>query len=211
MGHTPEQRSQHALCGARRKSGGHCRAFAGQGTDHPGVGRCKFHGGSTPNGKKNAVALEAKQRMLRLGAPIDDAQPHEVLLGLLRASAGYVAHLSAEVAALEDLGTRAAEVLLKLHDSERDRAARIAEACSRAGVDTARIRVEEIKAVQMITAIRAVVDGLELTAGQRGALGPLLRKQAQLLAGETPDPAHDEAALAALASERIPSEWTDAA
>lgn len=37
-----------AQCGAKTRSGGECKNKAGKGTDHPGQGRCKFHGGSTP-------------------------------------------------------------------------------------------------------------------------------------------------------------------
>jgi len=37
-------------CGARTRSGEPCRQAAGWGTDHPGVGRCKLHGGATPRG-----------------------------------------------------------------------------------------------------------------------------------------------------------------
>lgn len=36
-------------CNARRRGGpGYCQRPAGWGTDHPGVGRCKLHGGDVP-------------------------------------------------------------------------------------------------------------------------------------------------------------------
>lgn len=35
-------------CGARTRAGTPCRRPAGWGTWHPGAGRCKLHGGSTP-------------------------------------------------------------------------------------------------------------------------------------------------------------------
>lgn len=34
--------------GSRRQGGGYCTQAAGWGTDHPGQGRCKLHGGATP-------------------------------------------------------------------------------------------------------------------------------------------------------------------
>jgi hypothetical protein len=37
-------------CGARTKSGAECRNPAGFHTDHPGLGRCYFHFGTTPTG-----------------------------------------------------------------------------------------------------------------------------------------------------------------
>lgn len=36
------------ICGAKTKAGTPCRREAGWGTDHPGQGRCKLHGGATP-------------------------------------------------------------------------------------------------------------------------------------------------------------------
>lgn len=35
-------------CGAKTRGGGLCRKGSGWGTDHPGQGRCKLHGGATP-------------------------------------------------------------------------------------------------------------------------------------------------------------------
>lgn len=43
-------------CNARRTDGsGYCGQPAGWGTDHTGVGRCKFHGGNTKNQEKNII------------------------------------------------------------------------------------------------------------------------------------------------------------
>ena len=43
-------------CNARKTDGsGYCKHEAGWGTDHPGIGRCKFHGGSTPDQEKNII------------------------------------------------------------------------------------------------------------------------------------------------------------
>lgn len=36
------------LCGAKTRAGTPCRKPLGWGTDHPGQGRCKLHGGATP-------------------------------------------------------------------------------------------------------------------------------------------------------------------
>ena len=48
-----------ALCGAKSRQGTPCRRPAGWGTDHPGTGRCKLHGGCSPGGppsNKKALA-----------------------------------------------------------------------------------------------------------------------------------------------------------
>lgn len=45
------------LCGARRKQGeGTCTRPAGWGTPHVGIGRCKLHGGCSPNHIEHAKA-----------------------------------------------------------------------------------------------------------------------------------------------------------
>jgi hypothetical protein len=160
MAHTPEQRSQHALCGARRKNGQPCRWFSGQGTDHPGVGRCKLHGGATATHKTHAVAVEVKRRMVKLGAPIEGIKPHTALLGMLQATAGAVAWLYDEIRGLENLSEPEAQVLIKLWDEERDRATRIAEACLRAGVDEREVRFTQGAAEQIVAAIRAGIEAI---------------------------------------------------
>jgi hypothetical protein len=217
MGHTPEQRDAHPLCNAMTKRGVRCRAFAGQSTDHPGVGPCKFHGGSTSAHRKHAVTLEAKQRMIKLGAPLDEreAQPHRVLLNLLRATAGHVAWLHSEIGQLEDLGTHEARVLLRMYDDERDRAARIAKACSEAGVEEAEVRMAQSQADLLVRFLTAVFEDLRLSDGQRAAAGPAMRKRLPLLSGGEPDPSHDGQISEALAQDGPPIEWfgapTDAA
>lgn len=57
-------------CGAHPDSlKGPCRAPKGRGTDHPGYGRCKHHGGNTPSGKtmgqrEMAMEIVAKRRLI---------------------------------------------------------------------------------------------------------------------------------------------------
>lgn len=41
------------VCGAKTRSGKPCQHHAGWGTDHPGTGRCRMHGGATPRGAKS--------------------------------------------------------------------------------------------------------------------------------------------------------------
>lgn len=43
-------------CNARKTNGdGYCQHRAGWGTDHTGHGRCRYHGGNTPNQEKGIV------------------------------------------------------------------------------------------------------------------------------------------------------------
>jgi len=185
VGLTPEQRDQHALCGAKRRNGEPCRKYSGEGTDHFGVGRCKYHGGATRSHRKNAVELEAKRRMVKLGEPLADARPHAVLLGLLRASAGHVSWLQSEVGGLHDLGTHESQVIIRLHDEERDRLVRIAKSCSEAGVELAEVQLQQAQALTIGHAVRSAAEEIGLGGAQLKALGTALRKH---LADASGDP-----------------------
>src|SRR5262249_55164733 len=143
---TPDQRSLNALCGAKKKDGDTCRAFAGQGTDHPGVGRCKHHLGRTQNMNKHAVKLHAEREVTKARADFGDrlpVDPAEALLTTLQISAGQMAWLQA---VLEEHGDKIdfdGQVLMRLWNDERDRVARIAEAALRAGVKERYVRLAE--------------------------------------------------------------------
>lgn len=200
MGYSSEQRDRlkTSLCGARKKNGTTCRAFAGQGTDHLGVGVCKYHGGATQAHAKRAVALEAKRRMVTLGQPLDRIAPSEALDGLLRASAGHVYWLRDEITGLDDLGTNEAAVLLKMYDAERDRLTRISEVALKSGLTEEHVRLTQAKAHHMVTIVMEAIQGVELSEDQRRALGASLRvsvaKHRGGLDGE--DPAEAERRIA---------------
>lgn len=58
------ERGMVKLCGATKCGGDKtpCRHEAGWGTDHPGFGPCKLHGGCTPTLVKHAAKLERTLR-----------------------------------------------------------------------------------------------------------------------------------------------------
>lgn len=187
-------------CGAKTRTGGErdgepCRHWAGFRTDHPGVGRCYLHGGATQSHKTHAVLTEAKRRMVTLGTPIEEVTAPGALMGLLRASAGHVAWLQQEVAALNDLASHKAEVLVRLYDSERDRLARIGEACVRAGVAEHMVQMEQQRAEFMLRALRDAAVDIGLNRRQVQAFGIALRKRL-VEHGDDPELAAREAAQA---------------
>ena len=137
-----------ALCGAKKKQGpGTCRKTAGWGTDHPGYGPCRLHGGSTPTVARGAhlqqVEAQARKVLAKLGAevnPVEDPLTaltriagevlawKDALGGLVNAltSLRYVTgsgeQLRAEVAAFEramDRAIHVLSVLAKLNIEER--------------------------------------------------------------------------------------------
>jgi hypothetical protein len=87
---TPDT-SLTAYCGGRTRSGTECRREAGWGTDHQGFGRCKLHGGSSPDGRKYAE----RQRAIANGSryisevdidPGDDEKKQGALMAEVRSS-----------------------------------------------------------------------------------------------------------------------------
>src|SRR4051812_22397185 len=101
MAMTRDDRSTYTLCGAKRRNGEPCRLFAGQGTNHKGVGRCRLHGGATRNHTKHAAKVEAERRLMRFGEPLE-VDPVEAMLTMLRLAAGHVAYLRQQLDAVGD-------------------------------------------------------------------------------------------------------------
>lgn len=94
-------RAGHGACGAtlRDKAGedakDKCTNAKGQGTDHVGFGRCKHHGGASPNGKKHAALERARHELARakregfFGTRVS-VDPEQALLEEMQRSVGAV-------------------------------------------------------------------------------------------------------------------------
>ena len=177
MPHTPEQRDRHALCGARRKNGEPCRKFAGEGTNHPGVGRCRFHLGNSKNHEAHAVRVEAQRRLIEFGQPMV-IEPTEALLSVLHLSAGHLAWVRDKLAGLDDKTTFEGQVLMRLWNEERDRVARISKAALDAGVAERQVRLAEHYGEQLARLLSAIFEDPELglNGRQRAQLPDTLRR-----------------------------------
>ena len=99
----------HKLCGARlmtgdRDTGVTCKQVKGYGTDHPGYGACKRHGGTTPNGKKHAALERARTELARVKGGMTfygrrlQVDPEQALLEEMQRTAGAVRWLEAVMA-----------------------------------------------------------------------------------------------------------------
>lgn len=87
-----------ARCGAVRK-GKTCTLAAGHGTNHPGAGRCKHHGGSSPAGELNAGLTLARREFAVMGIPIS-VEPHAAILECIAIAAGEVAYAGDRISEL---------------------------------------------------------------------------------------------------------------
>ncbi len=90
----------HGLCGARTRAGAMCRKPSGWGTPHPGIGRCKHHGGSTPNHLRSAQMELARRECQMLGVPVE-IDPASALIDELWEATGNVEFYRAQVQELE--------------------------------------------------------------------------------------------------------------
>lgn len=144
------------LCGAsRRGREGRCTRPAGWGTDHPGYGYCKLHGGTTPTHAVAARREQAAEAVVTYGLP-REVEPHEALLEELHRTAGHVAWLGGMVRALEAgelhgpvgggqwaIPREEPHIWVRLYGEERDRLARVARTCVEVGIEERRVRVAE--------------------------------------------------------------------
>jgi hypothetical protein len=172
------QTSRQAMtaCGARTRSGGSCGRPAGWGTDHAGFGRCKLHGGATPNGKAAARRQQAEEVVRVYGLPVE-IDPSTALLEELARTHGYVLWLDRQVATLgtdeaygpvgggKDSFPRAEpHVWIRLLGEERDRLRQIAKACHECRVAEHRMRMAE----QMAAVLAVAVGGILREFGLEG-------------------------------------------
>src|SRR5260221_537926 len=90
------------FCDAKKRQGeGTCHRPAGWGTEHPGTGRCKLHGGSTHDHKAAARTEIARRAVETYGLP-REVTPDVALLEEVHRTAGHVAWLAEIVAAIEE-------------------------------------------------------------------------------------------------------------
>ncbi|WP_406507643.1 hypothetical protein [Streptomyces sp. NBC_00212] len=161
-------------CGAQRKQQpGPCTRPAGWGTDHAGAGRCKLHGGSTPNQKASAARqhaeAEARAVLAELGvAPVED--PLKQLLALAgqvlawqKATAELVNRLDA-VRYQSATGSEQIRAEVVLYERAMDRAVAVLTAIARLNIEE---RLAAIGERQIDVLVRAVEAALA-SVGIRG-------------------------------------------
>lgn len=177
-------------CGGPRKKGrGPCTQAAGWGTPHPGVGRCKLHGGSTPTHVAAGQQELARKAMETYGRAID-TNPVDALLDEVRWTAGHVAYLRERVQEIEQDAlvwgltertekgatefagvdtTEAAKpsVWLVLYQAERKHLVDVCKAAISAGIEERRVRLAEQQGQVIVGVIQAILGDLRLSAEQR--------------------------------------------
>lgn len=200
---TSEQRAEYGYCGARKRNGDRCKQTAGWGTDHPGTGACKNHGGNT----RSHVVKAARVAAATLGEELD-LEPHEALLQCVHSAAGLVAYTRAKVTALEDgavvvehVKERVADgdarggsyiersnqaelhIWVRAYHDDLDRLARFSKMALDAGVEERRVRAAERFADSFATALQGILGDLALTPEQQKRAPEIVRRHLIVLEG----------------------------
>lgn len=155
------------LCAAATRSGGTCKNKAGKGTDHPGYGRCKNHGGSTRNHKAAATRAQATEMVEMLSIPVETT-PEEALLTEVEHVAGDVKLLRQQVQALghdltetvftEGGAYRKPDTLVEMYWQAHDRLVKVCAATIKAGVEERRVRLAEHQADVLEAYLRRLAE-----------------------------------------------------
>jgi hypothetical protein len=184
-GHEGRPAKPYPVCGAKKRQGeGYCQNKAGTGTDHPGTGRCKFHGGSTPTQVKGARKDIARAELRSMGRPADVEDPHAELMAALREAKGNVLYLRERVEALGDdtygkilfpngkpSGRAESHILVVQYSEWWLKWVQASAACIKAGIDKRSVEIEEAKVELFAQVLIGMLGDVEwaLTADQRQA------------------------------------------
>jgi hypothetical protein len=186
MGYTSAQRNSLStpLCKAKKKNGELCRAFAGQGTDHLRIGRCKYHGGSTASHRQHATAIEAQRQMIVL-SDVTERDPHGTLLEMHNRAHAQTRWAEQRIKNMtpEDHASPEGQTFLKMYFEERERLGRIAEVCVKAGVQIKMLEIQEAQTVILVQWFDAVLSRLNLNEKQLDAIPAALDAAAPFLEG----------------------------
>jgi hypothetical protein len=164
-------------CGANKRQGeGTCARPAGWGTDHAGVGRCKLHGGSTPNQSRAAqlVKLESDARIL-----FDKVAPEVVpVTNPLEAYALFAGRVMAWLNLMDSLltdldsaryrGATAEQIRgeVVLYERAMDRANAVLSAYARLNIDERLVVIAQKQANMVINGVNAALTYLGVTGDQ---------------------------------------------
>lgn len=162
----------YVTCGAKTRTGGQCKRPSGWGTPHPGIGRCKWHLGSTRNHVASAatavVEAETRDLLSQLGQPAPLGHPVEALLALAAEVTAWQGILRERVAELrqlagvDKLGREAERAVVGLYERSLDRSVKVLEGMVRLDLDARKAALTAAQGQRIADAMRATFDDPEL-------------------------------------------------
>lgn len=186
-----------------------CGKSKGWGTNHPGVGRCKLHGGASPQAEVSGVVQLARREAAVMGSPIDNLRPEEALLECIRISGGEVRYASERIAEIdpdeavgpvvttrplkwekgaespddrvEEHGGPALHIWIEVRHRAMDRLVNYTKVAIAAGLEERRVRVAEEQGHLLAEAVRGIL--CDLGVADRPDAPAVVRKHLTLLSG----------------------------
>lgn len=202
----------HTKCRGHNRAGGPCRQGAVRGTQtgDPPIGVCRHHGGAAPQvlaaANRRLAAAAAAHAVNQLTLP-KDIDPASALLEEVQRAAGAVAYCASQIQALDPgllvggvrwsrrvddpergvtVSSESGPVLhewVKLWQAERDRLVVAARAALAADVDQRQVALAEAQGALVADVIDRVLDGLDLSEGQRARVPEVVPAALRLVAG----------------------------
>jgi len=172
------------ICGAMRHSDGQpCRLKKGHGTNHPGIGRCKYHTGNAPNG----VAAAAREQAVFMGAP-KDINPIDAIMWCIRIAAGEVEWLSNRMLEIDreewyeftPLGKQL-HVLARERAAAQERLVKFSKDALQMGLAERAVRLAEMYGSSIAMLLKGIESELEFTPKQRAIWPQVVRTQLALM------------------------------
>ena len=192
-------------CGAKTRRGKPCAFPAGHGTDHVGVGRCRRHGGASPQAQVAGVVELAKREAAVMGQPLD-ISPGDALLQCIQIAAGEVQFASEQIARLEageavgpvvttsrgsskdrgkfaeiHEGAPALHIWIRVRQQAMDRLVNYSSVAIKAGLEERRVKIAEQTGQLIASAVRGILE--ELGVADRPETPGVVRRHLTLVAG----------------------------
>lgn len=183
-------------CGAKTRqeeSAEFCGLPAGWGTPHPGIGRCRLHGGNTGGQKIKAAKIQADQEVRKVLAELDVAPVDDPLTALAQLAGQVVTWQKATAVLVNRLGDQVryegvaggeqlrAEVAL--YERAMDRANAVLSTIARLDIDGRLARIEETKAQLLMDAVQAGLAAIGVTGEQAATVKQVMARKLRAVAG----------------------------
>lgn len=165
-------------CGAKKRQGeGSCTQVAGWGTDHPGTGRCKLHGGSTRtqtvSAERQLVEADARRLFEKVApeiVPVDNPlEAYALFAGRVMAWLDLMGRLLDDLESPRYRGATAEQIRgeVLLYERAMDRANAVLSAYARLNIDERLARLSREQADILVAVLRAGLNAAGVTPQQR--------------------------------------------
>lgn len=182
---------QMGYCGAKKRrqddegAATYCMKKKGWGTDHPGVGTCKYHGGATAT---HRAALERNRQVEFMGRP-KDISPIDAIIWAIKITAGEVEWLSSQIAEINDdshwveftIAGQQMNVFQRARADAMDRLVRYSKDAIALGLAERAVRLAETFGASIARLLAGIYSEMNLDASQKALWQVVVRKHLILL------------------------------